>query len=64
MGCLIIKEKRWGYMIRNKLRKLLCFLGFHKIQTIENYITISKCKCIYCNMKFINSLFGLFKDEI
>ena len=51
-------------MIRNKLRKLLCFLGFHKIQTIENYITISKCKCIYCNMKFINSLFGLFKDEI
>lgn len=43
--------------------KILCKIGLHKLVAIESLFTSDICKCVRCDKKFVDSIFGLFDYE-
>jgi hypothetical protein len=41
------------------VRRLLCWLGIHKIAYEKSILSVAHCRCVNCNKRFINTLYGL-----
>jgi hypothetical protein len=41
------------------MKRLLCWFGFHKIVYEKSLLSVAHCRCVNCDKRFIDTLFGL-----